>query len=78
MAVIHFLGYLTFIAEIFLYNSLDFVLLLFMGHSDDAAAAGRLLLPRHHTAALRTNCPARTLYVSIQNGRLFKDPDRGV
>ena len=48
MAVIHFLGYLTFIAEIFLYNSLDFVLLLFMGHSDDAALAraARLLLPR--------------------------------
>ena len=44
--MIHFLGYLTFIAEIFLYNSLDFVLLLFMGHSDDAAAAARLLLPR--------------------------------
>ena len=43
--MIHFLGYLTFIAEIFLYNSLDFVLLLFMGHSDDAAAAARLLLP---------------------------------
>ena len=78
MAVIHFLGYLTFIAEIFLYNSLDFVLLLFMGHSDDAAAAARLLLPRHHTTALRTNCPARTFYINIQNGRLFKDPDRGV